>query len=137
MSVNLIAEAAESIVSEQRAAEETEYELEGVVERYNRVFERIFGMVFQRIGDHIYDFMDRVVVRMSPQMTPHLAGMSLVNEARVDFDQLLNNVIASGASDYAAVIRSILKELLAGWLSEIRTEFGPEMEAEVRKMAPE
>ena len=133
LTVNLIAEAAESSVSEQRAATETEYELEADVERYNRIFERIFGMVFQRIGDHIYDFMDRVVVRMSPAVIPHLAGMSLVNEARIDFDQLLNNVIASGASDYPAVIRNILKELLAGWLSEIRTEFGPEMEAEVRE----
>ena len=47
MSVNLIAEAAESTVSEQRAAEETEYELEAFVERYNRVFERIFAIVFQ------------------------------------------------------------------------------------------
>ncbi|HEY4639716.1 MAG TPA: hypothetical protein VII75_00090, partial [Thermoanaerobaculia bacterium] len=77
---------------------------------------------------------DRVVVRMSPQSLPHLAGMNLVNEARIDFDQLLNNVIASGASDHPAVIRNVLKELLAGWLSEIRTEFGPEMEAEVRKI---
>jgi hypothetical protein len=133
-SVNLIAEAAESSVSEQRAAAETEYELEAVVERYNRIFESIFGIVFQRIGDHIYDFMDRVVVRTSPQTIPHLAGMNLVNEARVDFDQLLNNVIASGASDHPAVIRNILKELLAGWLSEIGAEFGPEMEAEVRNM---
>ncbi|MBV9069530.1 MAG: DUF4388 domain-containing protein [Acidobacteria bacterium] len=136
MSVNLIAEAAESTVNEQRAAEETEYELEAFVERYNRIFESIFRIVFQRIGDHIYDFMDRVVVRMSPQTLPHLAGMNLVNEARIDFDQLLNNVIASGTSDYPAAMRNVLKELLAGWLSEIRTEFGPEMEAEVRAMAP-
>jgi hypothetical protein len=134
LTVNLIAEAAESTVTEQRAAAETEYELEAAVERYNRIFETIFGMVFQRIGDHIYDFMDRVVVRTSPSTIPHLAGMSLVNEARIDFDQLLNNVIASGTSDYPAVIRNILDELLAGWLSEIRTEFGPEMEAEVRAM---
>jgi len=136
LSVNLIAEAAEGTVSEQRAAEETEYELEAVVERYNRIFENIFGIVFQRIGDHIYDFMDRVVVRMSPRSMPHLSGMNLVNEARIDFDQLLNNVIASGASDHPAVIRSVLEELLGGWLSEIRTEFGPEMEAEARKIAP-
>jgi hypothetical protein len=136
LSVNLIAEAAESTVTEQRAAAETEYELEAIVERYNRIFESIFGIVFQRIGDHIYDFMDRVVMRISPATIPHLAGMSLVNEARIDFDQLLNNVIASGAADYPSVIRNILKELLAGWLSEIGTEFGPEMEAEARAVVP-
>ncbi|HEX3579353.1 MAG TPA: DUF4388 domain-containing protein [Thermoanaerobaculia bacterium] len=137
LTVNLIAEAANSSVSEQRAAQETEYELEAVVERYNRVFEQIFGIVFQRIGDHIYDFMDRVVMRVPPASIPHLAGMSFVNEARIDFDQLLNKVIASGTSDYPAVIRNVLNELLAGWLSEIRTEFGPEMEAEVRAIMPQ
>jgi hypothetical protein len=134
LSVNLIAEAESSTVSEQRAATETEYELEGAVERYNRMFETIFGLVFQRIGDHIYDFMDRVVVHMSPETTRNLAGMNLVNEGRIDFDQLLNTVIASGATDYPAAIRKTLTELLSGWMSEIRTEFGAEMEAEVKRL---
>lgn len=135
LSVNLIAEAESSTVSEQRAATETEYELEGVVEQYNRKYETIFGLVFQRIGDHIYDFMDRVVVHMSPETLPYLSGMNFVNEARIDFDQLVNNVIASGAGDHPAVVRNILDELLAGWLSEIRAEFGAEVEAEVRLIA--
>jgi hypothetical protein len=135
LSVNLIAETESSTVSEQRAATETEYELEGVVERYNRMYETIFGLVFQRIGDHIYDFMDRVVVHMSADTLPYLSGMNLVNEARIDFDQLVNNVIASGVRDHPAVIRTILDELLAGWLSEIKAEFGAEVEAEVRRTA--
>jgi hypothetical protein len=135
LSVNLIAEAESSTVSEQRAATETEYELEGVVERYNRMYETIFGLVFQRIGDHIYDFMDRVIVHMSADTLPYLSGMNLVNEARIDFDQLQNNVIASGVADHPAVIRNILDELLAGWMSEIKAEFGAEVEAEVRRTA--
>lgn len=134
LSVNLIAETESSTVNEQRAAAETEYELEGEVERYNRMYEAIFGLVFQRIGDHIYDFMDRVVARLSAETTPYLSGMNLVNEARIDFDQLLNNVIASGSRDYPAVIHSILNELLYGWIHEIKTEFGPEMEAEVVRL---
>ncbi|HSY52405.1 MAG TPA: DUF4388 domain-containing protein [Thermoanaerobaculia bacterium] len=134
MSVNLISEAEGSTVSEQRAAAETEYELEGIVERYNRIYETIFGLVFQRIGDHIYDFMDRVVVHLSAETTPYLSGMNLVNDARIDFDQLLNNVIASGASDHPAVINKVLNELLYGWICEIKAEFGPEMEAEVLKL---
>jgi hypothetical protein len=135
LSVNLIAETESSTVSEQRAATETEYELEGVVERYNRMYETIFGLVFQRIGDHIYDFMDRVVVHMSADTLPYLSGMNLVNEARIDFDQLVNNVIASGVREHPTVIRNILDELLAGWLSEIKAEFGTEVEAEVRRTA--
>lgn len=135
LSVNLIAETESSSVSEQRAATETEYELEGVVERYNRMYETIFAIVFQRIGDHIYDFMDRVVVHMSPETLPYLSGLNLVNEARVDFDQLQNNVIASGVPDHPAVIRNVLNELLDGWLSVIKAEFGAEVEAEVRRSA--
>jgi hypothetical protein len=135
LSVNLIEEAQGTAVTENRAAEETEYELEGVVERYNRMYETIFGLVFQKIGDHIYDFMDRVVVHLSSETTPYLSGMNLVNEARIDFDQLLNNVIASGSRDYPTVIHRILNELLYGWICEIKSEFGAEMEGEVLRMA--
>ena len=134
LSVNLIVDAEGEAVSEQRAAAEAEYELEGLVERYNRMYEAIFGLVFQRIGDHIYDFMDRVVVHLSPETTPYLSGMNLVNDARIDFDQLLNNVIASGSHDHPAVIHKILNELLHSWIYEIKSEFGPEMEAEVMKL---
>jgi hypothetical protein len=135
LSVNLIGEAESSSVTEQRAAAETEYELEALVERYNRMYEAIFSLVFQRIGDHIYDFMDRVIVHLSPTMLPFLAGVSLVNNARVDFDHLLNNVIATGASDYPAVIRNVLDELLRGWIKEIGSEFGAEMEAEATRVS--
>jgi hypothetical protein len=135
LSVNLVAEAQGTAVTEQRAAAETEYELEGLVERYNRMYETIFGIVFQKIGDSIYDFMDRVVVHLSAETTPYLSGMNLVNDARIDFDQLLNNVIASGSSDYPAVIRNVLNEILYGWIYEIKSEFGTEMESEVLKIA--
>jgi hypothetical protein len=135
LSVNLVAETQGTMVTEQRAAAETEYELEGVVERYNRMYEAIFSIVFQKIGDHIYDFMDRVVVHLSSETTPYLSGMNLVNEARIDFDQLLNNVIASGSRDYPTVIHNILNQLLYGWICEIKAEFGAEMESEVLKMA--
>jgi hypothetical protein len=135
LSVNLVSETQGETVTEQRAAAETEYELEGVVERYNRTYEAIFSLVFQKIGDHIYDFMDRVVVHLSSETTPYLSGMNLVNEARIDFDQLLNNVIASGSRDYPTVIHNILNQLLYGWICEIKAEFGAEMESEVLKMA--
>jgi hypothetical protein len=134
LTVNLIAETEGDTVSEQRAAAEAEYELEDVVERYNRMYEAIFAVVFQRIGDHIYDFMDRVVVHLSAETMPYLSGMNLVNDARLDFDQLLNNVIASGSGDHPAVIHKILNELLHSWIYEIKSEFGPEMEAEVLKL---
>src|SRR6185503_15863337 len=76
LAVNLIQDAEIEAVDEKRATVEGEYELEALVERYNNVYQEIFGVVFQKIGDHIYDFMDRVVLHLSPDMLPYLSGMS-------------------------------------------------------------
>lgn len=136
LAVNLIQDAEVAAVDEKRAAEESEYELEGMVESYNGVFQRIFALVFQKIGDHVYDFNDRVLLHLSPQLMPHLSGMNFVNEGRLDFDQLLNNLYASGSRDHAAIVKSLLNELLFGWIYEIRSEFsGSSIEAEVAKLA--
>jgi len=131
LAVNLIEDAEGSNVDEKRAAVETEYELEEIVERYNSAFQTIFSLVFQKIGDHVYDFMDRVVLHVSPETLPYLSGMNLVNEARVDFDQLLNNLISSGSQNHPQVVHSVLNELLYGWIYEIRAEFGTSMETQV------
>jgi len=135
LSVNLLRDAESDVVEEKRAAELNEYELEGLVEKYNSLFQSIFALVFQKIGDHVYDFMDRVVRHLSPETMPYLSGMSMVNEARIDFDQLLNNLIASGSADHTAIVQNVLNELLYGWIFEIKAEFGAAVEAEVVKMA--
>jgi hypothetical protein len=124
LTVNLVQDAQGAVVSETRAAEETEYELAAMVERYNTAFQGIFALVFQKIGDHIYDFIDRVVLHISPETMPYLSGMNLVNEGRLDFDQLLINLIASGSESHPAVVHSILNELLYGWILEVKAEFG-------------
>jgi hypothetical protein len=135
LAVNLIQDAESTVVDEKRAAIESEYEMEAIVERYNTVFQRIFALVFQRIGDHIYDYMDRVILHLSPETLPYLSGMTLVNEGRIDFDQLLNNLYASGSSDQGAVVHNVLNELLYGWIFEVKAEFGAEAEAEVVRIA--
>ena len=61
LTVNLIQDAEGAVVNEEKAAEESEYELAALVERYNTAYQAIFALVFQKIGDHIYDFVDRVV----------------------------------------------------------------------------
>jgi hypothetical protein len=134
IATNLVEDSLEGVASEKRAAAESEFELEGLVERYNSTYQSIFDLVFQKIGDHTYDFLDRVVLHLSPNVTPYLSGMSLVNEGRIDIDQLLNNIVASGTSDHAAVAKEVLNELLYGWTVEIRKEFGAETEAQVREM---
>lgn len=135
LAVNLIEDAEVAVVDEKRAAEETEYELEGLVERYNGVFQQIFGLIFQKIGDHVYDFADRVVLHLSPELMPYLSGMNFVNEGRLDFDQLLNNLYASGSRDHGTIVHNVLKELLFGWVYEVKSEFGGAMEAEVNRLA--
>jgi len=122
-------------VDERRGAEESEYEMAALVETYNTAFQKLFALMFNKIGDHAYDFIDRVVLRVSPETMPYLSGMNLVvNEARVDFDQLLTNLIASGSKDHDGVVHNVLNELLYGWIVEVR-EFGPEMENEVTRVA--
>jgi hypothetical protein len=135
LSVNLIQDGAGDDLTERRQAEASEYELEGTVEKYNTVFEGIFALVFQKVGDHVYDFMDRVVLHLSPETMPYLSGMTFVNEGRVDFDQLLNNLIASGSQDQRAIVHNVMNELLYGWIYEIKTEFGSAAESEVVKLA--
>jgi hypothetical protein len=131
LAVNLVRDAESEVMVERRAAIESEYEMEALVERYNGAYQKIFAIVFQRIGDHIYDFMDRVILQLSPETLPYLSGMNLVNEARIDFDQLLNNLISSGSTDHGPVVHNVLNELLCGWMLEIKREFGEGMEKEV------
>jgi hypothetical protein len=135
LAVNLVQDAVREVQFEKRAAQETEYELEGIVERYNTVFQQIFGIIFQKVGDHVYDFMDRVVLHLSPETMPYMSGMNMVNEGRIDFDQLLNNTIASGSHDRSTIVLNVLNELLYGWIYEVRREFGQAMESEVVKAA--
>jgi len=135
LSVNLVQDAVAEVLHEKRAAEEVEYELEGMVEKYNSVFQKIFAIVFQKVGDHVYDFMDRVVLHLSPETMPYMSGMNMVNEGRIDFDQLLNNTIASGSRDRSTIVTDVLNELLYGWIFEVRKEFGQQMESEIVKVA--
>jgi hypothetical protein len=132
MTVNLIQDAEGAAVVETRAAEESEYELAAMVERYNTAFQGIFALVFQKIGDHIYDFVDRVVLHLSPEMLPYLSGMNMVNEGRIDFDQLLINIISSGSENQGLVVHSVLHELLYGWILEVKSEFnGTSLERDI------
>lgn len=134
LSVNLLRETESAQVDERRAALESEFELESSVERYNSAFQKIFNMVFQEIGDHTYDFVDRVVTHISPEVLPYLSGMSLVNEARIDFDQLLNNMIASGSNDKPTIVHNVLNELLYGWIYETKVEFGTRLEERINEI---
>jgi hypothetical protein len=57
--------------------------------------------------------------------------MNMVNEGRIDVDQLLNNLHSSGSNDLNEAARTVLNELLYGWIIETKREFGEAMEKEV------
>jgi hypothetical protein len=131
LSVNLLDDAATEAADRTRAEYERELELEAAVERYNSAYQSIYAIVHRRIGDYIHDFVDRIVVHLSPEVLPYLSGVNLLNEGRIDFDQLLNNLIASGSEDRMAIVNNVLNELLYAWILEIRKEFGTDLEGEI------
>lgn len=126
--VNLIEEAENSEIVQHRADTEEELELGALVERYNAVFMTLFGVIREEIGDHVWDFTDRVARNLSADRLPFLSGISFTNEARVDFDQLWNNLIASELDDRVSVANEVLNQLLYGWIVETRQEFGPRLQ---------
>jgi hypothetical protein len=135
LAANLLVEGEEGNADEQRSAAEIEMELEAEVERYNAAYQQLFALVFRKVGDHAFDFMDRVVRQLSPKCLPYLDGISLVNEGRVDYDQIYNNCVASGSSNRATLVREVLNELLTGWMVEIRAEFKGAFDSEVARIA--
>jgi hypothetical protein len=131
--VNLIEDSSETVES-QRAVTAGAFELESNVEKYNAAFQAIFRMLFQKIGDYTWDFVDRVVQHLSPEVRPLLSGITLVNEARVDFDQLMNNLIAAGVKNESETIYAVMNELLYGWVYEIKREFGSDLDLQVNQI---
>ncbi|HEX7707319.1 MAG TPA: DUF4388 domain-containing protein [Thermoanaerobaculia bacterium] len=136
LAVNLIQDGQMTESEEVQTAAEIEYELEALVERFNGVYQQIFTRVFQKIGDHVYDFIDRVVLHLSPELLRFVSGMNFVNEGRVDFDQLLNNLFSAAAADRSRIVQAVLDGLLSGWVAEVRAEFaGQPLESEVVGLA--
>jgi hypothetical protein len=134
LAANLIDDGESAEVDQHRAAVLDEYELEAEVEKYNDAYQSLYAIVFQERGDFTYEFLDEIVAALSPDVAPFLTGLNLLNEGRVDFDQLLNNLISSGAEDRRALVHHVLGELLAGWILQMRTEFGTRFEPEVAEV---
>lgn len=134
LTVNLVEEGESTELDLQRAVSLSELELEEMVERYNAAFQSLFALVFQEVGDYVWDFVDRVVSHLSSEQLPYLNGINIANEGRVDFDQLLNNLISSGSSQHRETVRALLDQLLSGWVVESRTEFGSRLESQVEQI---
>jgi hypothetical protein len=71
------------------------------------------------------------VTRVSPQNLKYLAGMSMVNEGRIDVDQLLTNLGPASAHEKRQIVQDVMNEILFGWVLEMRTEFGDAFDPEI------
>lgn len=105
---------------------EQEYELEEIVEHYNRNFETLSTFLNEKLGDEAGEFADRIVAEVSKQCTPLFEGIDLSSAARVDFDQLLANLGDRPHDMKRTVLVDGLNELTYGLLLGIGREFGKE-----------
>ena len=103
-----------------------EYELEEIVEHYNRNFDTLSTYLKEKLGDGAGEFADGIVGEVSKQCAPLFEGIDLSTAARVDFDQLLANLGDRPHDAKRTVLVDGLNELTYGLLLGIGRQFGKE-----------
>jgi hypothetical protein len=105
---------------------EMEYELEEIVEYYNRNFGAVYSFLRKKLGDKAEEFADRAVAQVSQMFPVLFEGIELASAGRVDFDQVLANLGDKSHEARKAVLVDGLNELTYGLLLEIGHQFGKE-----------
>jgi hypothetical protein len=113
---------------------EQEYELEEIVEHYNRNFGTVASYLQGRLGDRAGEFADRIVAEVSEQHSELFEGIDLSSASRVDFDQLLANLGDRPHETKKSALVDGLNELTYGLLLEIGRQFGREEQAKISAM---
>jgi hypothetical protein len=108
-----------------QAGLELEYELEEVVDHYNRNFESVCRFLSVKLEDEAaIEFSNRVMREVAKQFPMLFDGVELGTAGRVDFDQLLQNLGDKPHEAKKAVLVDGLNELTYGLLLEIGHKFG-------------
>ena len=110
---------------------EMEYELEEIVEFYNRNFGAVYVFLREKIGDQVGEFADRTVAKVAQLFPTLFERIELGSAGRVDFDQVLANLGDKPHEANKAVLVDGLNELTYGLLLEIGNEFGKEEQERV------
>jgi len=110
---------------------EMEYELEEIVEFYNRNFGTVYSFLRDKMGDGVVEFAERTVTKVSQLFPSLFEGIELGSAGRVDFDQILANLGDKPHEASKAVLVDGLNELTYGLLLEIGNEFGKEEQERV------
>lgn len=104
---------------------ELEYELEEVVDHYNRNFESVCRFLEERLDpDQALAFTEEVMGEVSKQFPLLFEGIELGTAGRVDFDQLLQNLGDRPHEAKKAILVDGMNELTYGLLLEIGRRLG-------------
>lgn len=109
-----------------RLEREHEYELEEIVDHYNRSFGAVYSFLEERLGEDADTFADRVVADIAEQFPVLFEGINLSGGGRVDFDQLLANLRDRPQEEKRMTLVNGLNELTYALLLTVGQKFGRE-----------
>jgi hypothetical protein len=108
-----------------------DYALEELVEEYDRFLTLVHGFVTERIGDLVDHFMDRALAVAVDRHAEVLAGAHLRNQGRVEYEQVLTNLVRHGPDERHRLARAALDDVLQVLLGLTAKELGPEEEGQL------
>jgi hypothetical protein len=109
----------------QKRGIELEYELQEIVDHYNRSFESVSSFLRAKVEeDEALEFTDHVMGEVGKQFPLLFEGVELGTAGRVDFDQLLQNLGDRAHEAKKAVLVDGLNELTYALLLEIGRRYG-------------
>jgi hypothetical protein len=121
----------DTVAEEGVRARQREWDLEGMVEKFNQMFGRIYTFLQGRMGTGVDGFMDTVLDDISRQYGTLFAGVDLKQYGRADFEQMLANVADLPPDQRKSLMLAGLNELVYVIQLSVRTRFGREEEAVV------
>jgi hypothetical protein len=119
------------VAEEGARAREREWDLEGIVEKFNQMFGRIYTFLQGRLGREVDGFMDAVLDDVSRQYGALFGGVDLKQYGRADFEQMLANVADLPPEQRRSLMVAGLNELVFVLQLSVRTRCGKEEEAVV------
>lgn len=112
-------------------AQEEALDLEGVVEKFNQMFNRVYVFLKGRVGEEIDAFMDDALEQVCRQYGALFDGVDLKGYGRADYEQMLANVADLPAEQRRSLMVDALNELVFVIQLSVRQKYGAEEEAVV------
>ncbi len=112
-------------------AREKELDLEGIVEKFNQMFNRIYGFLRGRMGEGVDAFMDGCLDEVSRQYGQLFDGVDLKAYGRADYEMMLSNVADLPPDQRKSLMVAGLNELVFVIQLAVRQKRGAQEEAVV------